>query len=217
MTLHSTFSATAARRGHDPAVVFRDHHTGERTELSYATLHNWVAKAANLLLDDLDAGLGTEVSLATPVHWLVPVVCLAAWATGAAVRADDRGDVVVGHEADGSDEVDLLIGVGMGGRPLSPDPGDALTVADILRQPDDFIDDPGDEGAWVIGGRTQATVMAERVEGGPGVRLLSAGDRVDEALVLLIARTLPAGTGLVLARGYDEAGLQRIAEQERTS
>lgn len=216
MTLYDALAATARDRGHDPAVVFRDAHTGERTELSWVTLENWVAKTANLLVDAFEVGLGAEVRVDVPLHWLVPVACLGAWATGAAVRIAPGGDVVVGHEADGvGEEVDLLIGVGMGGRPLSADPGDALTVTDVLAQPDEFIDDPGDLGAWVFGGRSQATVAAGAVAGQPDLRVLHAGDRVDEALVFLIARALPSGTSLVLARGYDEAGLAKVAEEER--
>ena len=97
---------------------------------------------------------------------------------------------------------------------MGPVPADALTVVDVLGQPDDFVDDPGDEGAWAIGGRTQATLLAEGLDGG---RILHAADRVDEAMVFLVARTLPAGTALVIARGYDEAGLKRVATEEKVA
>jgi len=42
---------------------------GERVELSARVVANWVAKAANLLQDELDAGPGTVVRLALPPHW----------------------------------------------------------------------------------------------------------------------------------------------------
>ncbi|HSO65223.1 MAG TPA: TIGR03089 family protein, partial [Ornithinibacter sp.] len=41
---------------------------GERIELSARVLANWVAKAANLLQDDLDAGPGSVVLLDLPPH-----------------------------------------------------------------------------------------------------------------------------------------------------
>ncbi len=216
-TIFDALTDQRRRLGDRRAVVFADAGTGERTELSFATLHNWVSKTANLLLDSFDAGLGAEVSLAVPLHWMVPVVALGTWATGAAVRVAPGGDVRVGHEDDpDAGGSDLLIGVGMGGRPTG-DPGEALTVVDVLAQPDEFVDDPGDEGAWAVDGRTQATLLAETPQDGNGVRVMVAGDRVTQDLVLLVAPTLPAGIGLVLARGYDEAGLARLADQEGTA
>lgn len=211
-TIHAELTRQAARLGHRPAVVFRDAGSGERTELSWATLHNWVSKTANLLSDSFDVGLGSEVHLSGPLHWMVPVVALGTWATGAAVRLDPGGEVVIGHESDGVD-VDLLIGAGMGGRPTVADAGDALTVTDVLGQPDDFVDDPGDEGAWAVGGRSQATLLAEGLSADVG-RILLVGDRTTEDAVFLLAHALPAGVSVVLARGYDEAGLRGVASEE---
>ena len=72
---------------------------GERVELSARVLANWVAKAANLLQDDLDAGPGTTVRLALPPHWRTLYWAFAAWSVGACVDVrDDDGsgaDVVV--------------------------------------------------------------------------------------------------------------------------
>lgn len=213
MTIFDALTRQTQRLGDRPAVVFLDAETGERTELGFATLHNWVAKTANLLLDTFDVGHGQEVTLSGPLHWMVPVVALGAWATGAAVRLEAGGDLSVGHEADGT-TADLLIGSGMGGRTTMRADGDALTVVDVLAQPDEFVDDPGDEGAWALGGRTQATLLAEAYPPETG-RVLHAGDRITAEVVFLVARTLPAGVGLVLARGFDAAGLQRVALQER--
>lgn len=41
-----------------PLVTFYDDATGERVELSARTFDNWVAKTANLLQDELNAGPG---------------------------------------------------------------------------------------------------------------------------------------------------------------
>ena len=213
-TLFASLTAHTRTLGDKPAVVFADAETGERTELGFRTLHNWVSKTANLLADTFDLTLGDEVSLQAPLHWLAPVVCHATWACGAAVRLDSGGQVAVGHEADDPADVDLLIGAGMAGRPTTPPAGDAATVIDILAEPDDFLGDPDDEGAWAIGARTQATLLGGAQGVAPDTRVLHAGDRVSEDTIVVIARTLASGCGVVLARGYDGPGLRRLAEQE---
>jgi len=62
---------------------------GERIELSARVLANWVAKAANLLRDDLDAGPGSVVLLDLPPHWRSLYWALAAWSVGACVEVPD--------------------------------------------------------------------------------------------------------------------------------
>lgn len=59
---------------------------GERIELSARVLANWVAKAANLLRDDLDAGRGSVVLLDLPPHWRTLYWAFAAWSVGACVE-----------------------------------------------------------------------------------------------------------------------------------
>ena len=72
-----------------PLVTHYDDSTGERVELSAVTTANWVAKTANLLVDDLDAGPGTRVRVGLPTHWLRVVWLLSTWAVGGVVT--DRG------------------------------------------------------------------------------------------------------------------------------
>jgi uncharacterized protein (TIGR03089 family) len=76
---------------------------GERVELSARVVANWVAKAANLLQDELDAGPGTVVHLALPPHWRTLYWALAAWTVGATVDlrpATEGADVVVTDDPD---------------------------------------------------------------------------------------------------------------------
>lgn len=68
---------------------------GERVELSARVLDNWVAKTANLLVEELDAGPGTRVRLDLPPHWRTAVWLLAAWAVGAEVVDAPPADLVV--------------------------------------------------------------------------------------------------------------------------
>ena len=76
---------------------------GERIELSARVLTNWVAKTANLLVEELDAGPGTSVALDLPPHWKHLVWALAVWSVGAQpVAGDDQADVLVSASPDDS-------------------------------------------------------------------------------------------------------------------
>ena len=77
-----------------PFVTYYDVATGERTELSGTTTANWVAKTANLLVDELDADPGVRVEIALPMHWLRTVWILAVWAVSGNIVESD-GDVLV--------------------------------------------------------------------------------------------------------------------------
>lgn len=75
---------------------------GERVELSGHVLDNWVAKTANLLVEELDAGPGERVVLDLPVHWRTVVWALAVWRVGACVlpvAAGTAPDAVAGGPA----------------------------------------------------------------------------------------------------------------------
>ena len=72
---------------------------GERIELSARVLANWVAKAANLLQDDLDAGPGTVVRLDLPPHWRTLYWAFAVWSVGGCV------DVPAHRSTPGADAV----------------------------------------------------------------------------------------------------------------
>lgn len=72
-------------RGHEPFLTFYDDLSGERTELSYATFDNWVAKTANLLREELRTGRGSRVAMTLGTHWTAIVVAFASWRVGACV------------------------------------------------------------------------------------------------------------------------------------
>ena len=59
---------------------------GERIELSARVLANWVAKAANLLQDDLHVGPGSVVVLDLPPHWRTLYWALGVWSVGGCVE-----------------------------------------------------------------------------------------------------------------------------------
>lgn len=91
-----------------PRLTYYDDQSGERIELSAKTLANWVAKAANLLADELDAGPDVGVGLDLPAHWRTAYWALAAWSVGATVAigaAATRAPIVVSTDPQAAAEV----------------------------------------------------------------------------------------------------------------
>lgn len=71
---------------------------GGRVELSGRVGENWIAKTANLLVDDLGLMPGDRVLLDPTPHWRTLVVAIAAWRLGAAVVLPDAD---TGEASDG--------------------------------------------------------------------------------------------------------------------
>ena len=69
-----------------PLLTWYDDATGDRTELSGATLDNWVAKTANLLVDSAGLAPGDSAGVLLPPHWQTAAVLLGCWSAGLAVR-----------------------------------------------------------------------------------------------------------------------------------
>lgn len=74
----------------------------ERVELSGHVLDNWVAKTANLLVEEFDAGPGVRILLDLPPHWRTVVWSLATWRVGACV-------VLAGPGGAGPADVDVVV------------------------------------------------------------------------------------------------------------
>jgi uncharacterized protein (TIGR03089 family) len=78
------------RYGDKPFLTWYDERQlGQRVELSFKTFDNWVAKTANLLVEELGAGPGDRVAAALADHWQTAVVLAACWRAGAGVVAVD--------------------------------------------------------------------------------------------------------------------------------
>ncbi|MFG2053514.1 TIGR03089 family protein [Micromonospora sp. NPDC048930] len=77
-----------------PLLTWYDDATGERTELSGATLANWVAKTANLLVDEVALAPGDRAAVLLPPHWQTAAVLLGCWSAKLTVL-DTPGDVDV--------------------------------------------------------------------------------------------------------------------------
>ncbi|MFC5006841.1 TIGR03089 family protein [Dactylosporangium cerinum] len=84
-TVPSLFAANVGRDPSLPLLTFYDDATGERIELSGATLANWVAKTANLLVDGCGLGPGDTAGVWLPPHWQTSAVLLGLWSAGVTV------------------------------------------------------------------------------------------------------------------------------------
>ena len=73
-----------------PLLTYYDDATGDRTELSGATLDNWVSKTANLLLDGVGLAPGDTVAVLMPPHWQTAAILLGVSAAGLAADLGDR-------------------------------------------------------------------------------------------------------------------------------
>jgi uncharacterized protein (TIGR03089 family) len=73
-----------------PLLTFYDDASGDRTELSGATLDNWVSKTANMLLDGVGLGPGDTVAVLMPPHWQTAAIRLGVSAAGLTADLDER-------------------------------------------------------------------------------------------------------------------------------
>jgi uncharacterized protein (TIGR03089 family) len=165
-----------------PFLTFYDDRSGERVELSVATLDNWVAKTANLLQDGLNTEPGERLTIALPTHWQAAVWTLAAWAAGLVVDLDqaEGPDVAVS----GPDTLDAVLTwkardtVALALRPLGGPFTEELPTGvwdyggEVLAYGDDFepyVPTAGDDPALLRDGVTMSgaelvSVTAARVE-----------------------------------------------------
>jgi uncharacterized protein (TIGR03089 family) len=183
-----------------PFLTFYDDATGERVELSLTSLDNWVAKTANLLVDELDLEPGEPVVVDLPPHWQTAVIRLGvALAGGVEVGAGvDAGRVA--FFAEGAAEPDAQELVGLGLRPL----GGGLRVprAGVL----DYAREVPSHGDRFV------AVAPTSVETGEPIAERLLTDSLDPLLAVL------AGSGsLVLCRNPDQGKLADRAATERAT
>lgn len=183
---------------------------GERIELSARVLANWVAKAANLLRDELDVEVGSVVRLDLPPHWRTLYWALATWSVGGCVEVPlGRGPDAVGSPpAEGTgrtpadvvvtDAVDVAAGVsagsgaavlvtlaGLARSAAGPVPAGVVDEARDLATHGDVFDpwdepDPSDPALRVLG--TGGHPGDDTASGG-GVGGVGGGDTAYGALV----------------------------------
>ncbi|WP_327189559.1 TIGR03089 family protein [Streptomyces xinghaiensis] len=232
--LRSALAADPSR----PLVTFYDDATGERVELSVATLANWVAKTANLLQGDLAVQPGDRAALLLPAHWQTAVWLLACSSVG--VLADLGGDpaaadlVVTGPDT--LEEARACRGerVALSLRPLGarfPEPpsGFADYAVEVPGQGDHFapfapVDPDGPALAFAGAGELTAAQVVERARADAATREYTPVSRVLSGLPFdswdglsagLLA-PLAAGGSVVLCRHLDRLAPEAL-EQRRES
>lgn len=201
---------------------------GERVELSARVLANWVAKAANLLLEEWDVGPGDRVALDLPPHWRSLAWAFATWSAGATVVAglDPGAEVLVTTQGDhtaASGATVLVTLPALARAATVPVPGRVDDARELATYPDVFVatEEPGpDDVALRVG--TRATTFAELAS-----RLSRAGDlpadRVlvgTEDLAAFLTEALEAyagGGSVVLVRGGGPERHEAIRTAERVT
>ncbi len=81
-TVGARLGAIVAADPTRPLLTWYDDGNGERTELSGATLANWVAKTANLLVEGAGLDPGDRAVVLLPPHWQSAAVLLGCWSAG---------------------------------------------------------------------------------------------------------------------------------------
>jgi uncharacterized protein (TIGR03089 family) len=224
------------RNGPRPFLTFHDFGTGERVELSYATMDNWTSKTANLIQDELLADPGSRFLLAAPPHWMTavwaiaPLLCSAVvspWGDAARARF-----AVAGPEAEQLEYARACRGERYAlsllplGRPFAEVPeGFADYVVEVRVHGDRFaaFDPPNADAPALTTSSGEALThrevlekVAGRVEA--GARLLIPVEQTSadtEGLIDWLYAPMAAGGSVVLARGGDAGQLARLAEVER--
>src|SRR5215218_902097 len=113
-TLDRLLTAALRADPSGPFLTFYDDATGERVELSLTSLENWVAKTANLLVDELDLEPGEPVAVDLPPHWQTVVIRLGVGVGGGVVGPSGR----IAFYAEGAEVPDAEEVVGLGLRPM---------------------------------------------------------------------------------------------------
>ncbi len=237
--LAALWRSRAAGHGPRPFLTYHDFETGERVELSYATMDNWVAKTGNLIQDELMADPGSRFLLAAPPHWmtavwaLAPLLCSAVvspWGDAARARfaVAGPGDAELDYARACRGERYALSLLPLG-RPFPEAPEGFLDyVAEVRVHGDRFapLDPPNSDAPALTTADGASLTHRELIEAAgevaakypEGARLLISIEQTSadaQGLIAWLYAPLVSGGSVVLARGGDEAQLARLAEVER--
>ncbi|AZG44810.1 TIGR03089 family protein [Gordonia insulae] len=218
-----------------PMLTYYDHDSGERTELSAATLGNWAAKSANFFVDELGLGAGDEVLVDLPEHWQTAAILLGAWWAGAHVRLPGGDDLETGSlgaavtsadRIDRYDDVDELLVASldpfaMGVRDL---PVGVTDFASAVRVHGDQYNPPRTASGPALDGAGTETVIttaraAAQADGiTTGARVLTTRPwQTASAVVENLVAPLLAGASLIAVAHADEQRLTGLSDTERAT
>lgn len=242
-SIEALFTARFASASGAPLITSYNTVSGERMELSAASLANWVAKTHFLLIDELGLGASDVALVDLPPHWMAAPVLLGCWSAGLAVTADASAATAatVAFVAESGIAAARAAGVpdiyalsfatwGRGFDGPAPDGSEDYVLA-VRPQPDKW---PGvqfgasaSDGAWT--GPWGSMTRAELIERGReraaelalpvGGRLVVADTaRSDDPFWLdALVAPLAVQASVVLVSGADRAAVERIADTERAT
>jgi uncharacterized protein (TIGR03089 family) len=230
-SLAGLFAAAVNADPTRPLITYYDDATGERTELSGATLDNWVAKTANLLVDGCGLETGDRAALLLPPHWQTAAVLLGCWSAGLVTCASGPAEVVFAAADRAGDAPRAperyALGFAAMALPLREVPdGFADYVTEVRAHGDRFVgvpldpsvpaesSDSGDLTHEDLCSRARERAAALGLDAGDRV-LIDAGAHPDPVDWLLAP--LAAGATIVLCGNLDRASLARRVEDERVT
>ncbi|MFG1814863.1 TIGR03089 family protein [Kribbella sp. NPDC049174] len=210
--------ATAVRRdGGAPFLTYYDDASGERIELSTVTTANWVAKTANLLVDEYDLESGETVAIGLPPHWLGVVWALSAWSAGASLTSGTGALAITGPDfaIRGERETIASALLPLGGRFREPLPDGIHDYgAEVYNHPDVFVPfDPPSPTSPAYDDLTHDDLIstAEPIAD----RILVTRDLVSPEGVGLLVGVIAGGGSIVLCRNLDASKLERRMSDEK--
>jgi uncharacterized protein (TIGR03089 family) len=217
-----------------PRITYYDDATGERIELSTATLANWAAKTGNLLRDELGAGPGSRVAVLLPAHWQTAAVLFGIWWIGAEVvlgGIQETGAEIALCTADRLSDADAAVGAGEiaalsldpFGKPVADLPIGVTDFATSVRVHGDQITPERHPGP-ALDGRSVTDVIAG-AQASAATQGLGGEDRVlstarwntaDELTDGILA-VFAAGASLVQVANPDASVLDRRRQMEKVT
>jgi uncharacterized protein (TIGR03089 family) len=215
--LPELFAAAVRRDGGAPFLTYYDDASGERIELSAVTTANWVAKTANLLVDEYDLESGETVAIGLPPHWLGVVWALSTWSVGASLTGGVGTLAITGPDfaIRGSRETVASALLPLGGRFREPVPeGIQDYGAEVYNHPDVFVAfDPPAATSPAYDELTHDDLIrtAEPVTD----RILVTRDLVARDGLGLLVGVISGGGSIVLCRNLDPAKLERRVADEK--
>jgi len=216
-TLPDLFRAAVGRDGAGPFLTYYDDVSGERIELSAVTTANWVAKTANLLVDEYDLESGETVAIGLPPHWLGVVWALSTWSAGAAVTTGEGSLAITGPDFGirGSRETVASALLPLGGRFREPLPAGVHDYgAEVYNHPDLFVPfDPPAPASPAYDERSHADLISTAQP--IADRLLTTTDLVSPPGIETLVGVISGGGSIVLCRNLDPAKLERRITDEK--
>jgi uncharacterized protein (TIGR03089 family) len=225
-TIPQAFAAAVRRDSATPMLTWYDDASGDRTELSGATLDNWVAKTANLLVDGAGLDTGETVAVLLPPHWQTAAVLLATWSAGLVrVTSPQNGGALFGmSDVDWPSGERYATGLLPFAAPMRELPvGYVDYVTEVRNYGDHFNpvtpvgpDDPATEELSHLALHRIATQRAAELGVVAGDRVLIDARAYPDPIDWLLA-PLVAGASIVLCGHLDPAKVESRSATEKVS